>query len=333
MASARVSVIVPCRNEERTIRGLLDALLRQTYPKDKLEVIIADGRSTDRTRQVIEAFIQEHPELRVEVVDNPNRNIPAALNRAIQAASGEVLLRLDAHAVPDEDYVEQSLESLDATGAANVGGLWRIVPLARGWMARSIAAAAGHLLGAGDARYRTSGRAGPVDTVPFGAFKREWVEKIGAFDESLLTNEDYEFNLRLRNAGGVVWFDPAIQSVYYARPNLSQLARQYARYGFWKARMIRRYPRSLRWRQALPPLFVGALMSLVFLSIPYPGVRMPLALLAAGYAGALLTAGILQAVTQRDLALLPGLPIALATMHLSWGAAFLWGLVTPWEED
>jgi GT2 family glycosyltransferase len=186
-------------------------------------------------------------------------------------------------------------------------------------------------LGAGDARYRTSGRAGPVDTVPFGAFRRGWVEKVGAFDESLLTNEDYEFNLRLRNAGGVVWFDPAIQSVYYARPTLSQLARQYARYGFWKARMISRYPRSLRWRQALPPLFVGTLLLITILSILFPGARTPTALLAAGYAGALIAAGSLRALFRRDLALLLGLPLALAVMHLSWGASFLWGLVAPWE--
>jgi succinoglycan biosynthesis protein ExoA len=325
----RVSVLVPCYNERRTIGLLLKAIWNQSYPRADIEVIIADGMSTDGTRDVIESFTLEHPKLNVRVIDNPDRIIPAALNRAVEAASGEVLLRMDAHAVPDENYVEQSVRTLQATGAANVGGLWRIAPSGSGWMARAIAAAASHPLGAGDARYRTSGAAGPVDTVPFGAFPLAWIARVGRFDERLLTNEDYEFNLRLRNAGGVVWFDPAIQSVYYARPNLTQLARQYARYGFWKARMIRRYPRSIRWRQVLPPLFVGMLLLLILLSVPFSMARTLLTVCAGGYFGVLVVAGLLQALTRRDPTQLLGLPLSLATMHLSWGASFLWGLVSP----
>src|SRR3989304_7761914 len=122
-----------------------------------------------------------------------------------------------------------------------------------GGMARPIAAAASPPLGAGDAGYRVGSQAGEVDTVPFGAFRREWLERVGGYDESLQTNEDYELNVRLRRAGGKIWFDPSIRSVYYARSDLAQLWRQYYRYGFWKARMLLRYPGSIRWRPALPP--------------------------------------------------------------------------------
>lgn len=324
-----VSVLVPCYNERRTIGLLLEAIWNQSYPRADIEVIIADGMSTDGTRDVIQFFALEHPELNLRVIDNPDRIIPAALNRAVDAARGEVLLRLDAHAVPDENYVEQSVQTLQATGAANVGGVWRIEPSGSGWIARAIAVAAGHPLGAGDARYRTSGAAGPVDTVPFGAFPRMWIGRVGPFNEKLLTNEDYEFNLRVRRAGGVIWFDPAVQSIYYARANLAELMKQYARYGFWKARMIRRYPGSIRWRQALPPLLVLAFLLLGLLSVGLFWAWQLLGLLAAGYAGALLLAGTLESLRRCDLALLPGLPLSLAAMHLSWGSAFLWGLITP----
>ena len=128
-------------------------------------------------------------------------------------------------------------------------------------MAQSIAAAASHPLGVGDALYRHASKASQVDTVPFGAFKRELLALVGFFDESLLTNEDYEFNTRIRKSGGTIWLDPAIRSVYFARPTLAALARQYSRYGFWKWRMLRRYPETLRWRQGLPPLFVLSLLA------------------------------------------------------------------------
>ncbi len=327
---ARISVIIPCYNEVRTIAGLLQALRSQSIGVERLEVVIADGMSEDGTREVIVAFAREHPALNVRVVDNPDRTIPAALNRAIAAARGEVVIRLDAHSVPAPDYVERCLEALERTGAANVGGVWEIRPGADTWIARAIAAAAAHPLGAGDARYRIGGEPGPVDTVPFGAFRREWLERVGPFDETLLTNEDYEFNLRLRRAGGLVWFDPSIRSVYFARPRLRDLARQYLRYGYWKARMVLRYPDSLRWRQVLPPLFVLAALGLAGAALAgVPGAALLFGLQWGGYALALVAAGMLEAGQQRNPALALGMPLALAVMHLCWGLAFLVGLVMP----
>jgi glycosyltransferase involved in cell wall biosynthesis len=322
-----VSVVVPCYNEAQTIGLLLEAVRRQTYPLADLEVVIADGMSTDDTREVVRSFAQLHPELAIRLVDNPDRIIPAALNRAIEQARGEVIVRLDAHSIPRPDYIRRCLNALEETGAANTGGVWEIRPSTERWIARSIAAAAAHPLGAGDARYRYGGEAGKVDTVPFGTFRREWIDRVGPFDESLPTNEDYEFNVRLRQAGGTIWFDPSIRSVYFTRGNLVSLARQYLRYGYWKARMLIRHPRTLRWRQGLPGLFVLLLLALVGAAPFSSPLRALLAVYLGTYTAVTLTAGVVEAIRRRDPALILGFPLALWTMHIAWGAAFLWGLV------
>jgi succinoglycan biosynthesis protein ExoA len=323
----KVSVIVPCFNEQRTIGSLLQAIHDQTYPLMDIEVIIADGMSTDGTREVIREFSEEHPNLSIHLIDNPARIIPAALNKAIRAANGEVLVRLDAHSIPDRDYIERCLVVLENTGSANVGGMWQIRPSGDGWMARSIAVAASHPLGAGDARYRTGGEAGEVDTVPFGAFQREWVDRVGFFDETLLTNEDYEFNVRLRRAGGVIRFDPTIRSAYFARSDFPSLARQYVRYGYWKARMLRRYPGSLRWRQAIPPLFVLTLILLGFVALLWNPARLLIAVQLSLYALLVFLVGAVRSLQQGDWGILVGFPLAVWTMHFAWGGAFLWSVL------
>ncbi len=322
-----VSVIIPCYNEESTISLLLDAIRRQTYPRHLLEVIIADGGSTDHTRERIAAFQHSHPDLNVRVIDNPKRIIPAALNRAIAESTGEIILRLDAHCIPAEDYIERSVHNLNKGAGDNVGGLWIIQPGSRDWVGCSIAAAAANPLGVGDARYRYSREPGEVDTVPFGAFRRTLIEKIGGYDETLLTNEDYEFNTRIRQSGGRIYFDPEIKSVYYARPNLPSLARQYWRYGYWKWRMLRRYPRSLRWRQLLPPMFVAAVVLMLILSMFSGVARLILVGLLAIYALALIVSAIFEAVQKRQWFLAIGVPLAIATMHFCWGLGFLVSMI------
>ena len=322
-----ISVIIPCYNEQSTIGLLLEAVVAQTTPRQEMEVVIADGMSTDQTRQRIQEFQERRPELRVQIVDNPQRNIPAGLNCAIRAATGEFIVRLDAHCVPRPDYVERCVKALQLGIGDNVGGVWEIRPGGDGWQSRSIAIAAAHPLGVGDARYRYTDRAGYVDTVPFGAFRREMAQRIGLFDESLLTNEDYEFNVRLRQAGGKVWLDPEIRSIYFARSGLGALARQYWRYGFWKARMLRRYPATVRWRQALPPVFVVSRGFWAGLAVVLPVTGWVFVLELATYGLILLAAGIRLGLQKKDLALIFGVPLAIATMHISWGSAFLWSLI------
>jgi succinoglycan biosynthesis protein ExoA len=322
-----VSVIIPCYNEQETIVKLLTAIYTQTFPRVDLEVVIADGMSTDGTRAQIAAFSDSHADLHIAVTDNLTRSIPASLNCAIRESQGEIILRLDAHSMPYPDYIQRSVADLQAGLGENVGGVWEIQPGAQTWVAQSIATAASHPLGVGDALYRHAARAAQVDTVPFGAFKREILALIGFFDETLLTNEDYEFNARIRKSGGRIWLDPAIRSVYFARPTLAKLARQYTRYGFWKWRMLRRYPETLRWRQALPPFFVLSLIIGAALAIFLPIFRFLLAAEIFIYLIALAAAGVQSAVRQKKIHLLIGLPLAIATMHFTWGAGFLWSMI------
>ncbi len=318
--TATVSIIVPCYNEEKTIRTLLDAILAQTYPLEKLDVVIADGFSEDRTREEIAAFQAANPSLNLRLVDNPKRIIPAGLNTAIRASRGEILVRLDAHSAPQPDYITLCVQALQEGRGDNVGGVWDIRPGAAGCAAASIAAAAAHPLGVGDALYRHAVQAQEVDTVPFGAFRRALLDEIGYFDESLLANEDYEFNTRIRQAGGIVWLDPAIRSVYFSRPTYRALAKQYFNYGYWKWQMLRRYPKSLRWRQALPPLLVLSLIILFVLSFFSPFFSFLLGLEIFAY----LLILFLAALQKKRL----GLPFAIATMHISWGSGLLRGVLS-----
>jgi glycosyltransferase involved in cell wall biosynthesis len=322
-----VSIIIPCYNEQDTIRKLLEAVYAQTFPRADLEIVIADGRSTDGTRTEIAAFADTHPDLHIAMADNPIKSIPSALNCALKETHGEIIVRLDAHSVPYPDYIERCVADLLAGLGENVGGIWEIHPGAPTWIAQSIAVAASHPLGVGDALYRHAGKASLVDTVPFGAFKREILALIGFFDETLLTNEDYEFNARIRQSGGKVWLDPAIRSVYFARPSLSALARQYSRYGFWKWRMLRRYPETLRWRQALPPLFVLSLLAWAALAIFLPIFRVLFAAQVFVYGFILVAVGIHASIKQKKALLICGLPVAIATMHIAWGAGFLWSMI------
>ncbi len=319
-----VSVIIPCYNEESTIRKLLEALRAQTYPLAKMEVVISDGLSTDATRDVITAFQKEHGDLSVRVVDNQARTIPSGVNQAIRESRGELFVRLDAHSMPIPEYVERCVEAHQTGKGDNVGGVWEIRPGAETWVAESISFAAAHPLGVGDAMYRLNAKAGAVDTVPFGSFRRELIQRIGAFDETLLSNEDYEFNTRVRESGGTVWLDPAIRSVYFSRSTFGKLAAQYWRYGFWKFKMLKRYPHTLRWRQALPPVFVLILLTLSVLSLGAPIARYLLALQLFSYFFVLGLAGLKLAMKTRKGFLIWGLPLAIATMHIAWGAGFLW---------
>ncbi|HSG43462.1 MAG TPA: glycosyltransferase family 2 protein [Anaerolineales bacterium] len=324
----KVSIIVPCYNEQATIRLLLDAVCEQTFPVSDMEVLIADGMSTDNTRDEIAKFQKENPDMDVRIVDNPLRSIPSAVNRAIENSRGEIIVRLDAHSKPYPDYVERCVTALEENCGDNVGGVWEIYPGADTWIARSIAVAAAHPLGVGDALYRHAKHAAEVDTVPFGSFTRELVDRIGYFDESLLTNEDYEFNTRIRNAGGRIWLEPSIRSIYFARSSLRELMKQYWRYGYWKWRMLRRYANTLRWRQALPPLFVLSMLVLASLSLFIHPIGWILAIQIFGYLIVLLLVGLQVGIRDQKSYLWVGLPLAISVMHISWGSGFLWSILT-----
>ena len=322
-----VSIIVPCYNEKNHIQLLLDAIYAQTYPIAKMEVVIADGRSTDGTRTIISEWCDKHQDLKLNLVENEKQTIPTALNRAIENASGEVIIRLDAHSHPYPDYVARTVSALEAGVAENVGGIWEIKPGANTWIARSISIAASHPLGVGDALYRHGKKAAYVETVPFGGFRRRLWESLGGFDESLLTNEDYEFNSRILQSGGRIWCDPEIRSIYYSRATLGGLIRQYWRYGYWKYRMLIRFPKTIRWRQALPPVFVGSLITGFLLSWN-PLIAMLLVVELLLYSIILMIVGLVLSLQHNQPFLLIGIPASIASMHIAWGSGFLWSLAT-----
>ncbi len=292
-----------------------------------MEVIVADGLSDDDSRARILAFSQAHPGLRVTVIDNPGRTAPAALNVAWRAARGEFVLRMDGHALPRADYVERCVGLLEASAVEGVGGAWDILPGAPGIIAAGIAVAAAHPLGAGGARYRSGGAPGDVDTVPFGAYRRSTIQRLGGFNEAVPVNEDYEFNYRLRQSGGRLLFSPDIRSTYLARPTLAALVRQYYRYGVQKTAMLSFHPGALRIRQAAPALWVAALAALGLAAIFSPAARLLLTLLIALYALMLLGAGVERAMAMKQAGLSWAIPLALASMHLAWGAGFWLGWV------
>jgi len=328
-----VSVIVPCYNEQATITLLLNALVQQTYPLHDLEVIIADALSEDQTRQKISEFQSANPQLSIRVLDNPKRTIPSAVNIAIKAAEGSYIVRLDAHCIPRPDYIERCVQALKSDSNRVVGGVWNIQPSQPSPIARAIATAAAHPLGVGDAHYRHTQKAQFTDTVPFGSFHRKLIDRVGFYDETLLSNEDYEFNTRVRQAGGKIWLDPQISSVYFARGDLASLARQYFRYGFWKHCMLRRYPRTLRWRQALPPLFVLILALSLVGSLFFPPLLVVFGLILGVYLLVLIIVGIGLSIQKKDGFLWIGFPLAVAVMHNAWGSGFLWSFLSRCYEQ
>jgi glycosyltransferase involved in cell wall biosynthesis len=311
-----VSIVIPVRNEAVSIEATLDSCVRQTYG-GSLEVIVADAMSDDGTRDIVERFGDTHAVL---LVDNVDLVTPAGLNRAIAASHADVIVRCDAHSVLPSRYVKDAVHTLAASGAANVGGIQRaigVTPTQRG-----IAAAMTNPLGVGDAKFHRGGSAGPVDTVYLGVYPRAVLEEVGGFDESLTRNQDYELNVRIRDAGYTVWFEPRLVVDYQPRSSLRALWRQYNEYGRWKRTVIGMHPSSLRARQAAPPLLVVGLgCSLLLLATPLRRIG---AATIGAYGAALGIAGIYEAVRTRDAAALLSTP-AIGVMHVSWGLGFLVG--------
>jgi GT2 family glycosyltransferase len=292
-------------------------------------VVIADGMSTDKTRDAIEVFADNHKELNIRVVDNPKRHIPAALNTAINASTGQYIVRLDAHCIPERTYVARCIAHLKNDTAENIGGVWIIEPGDTTPIARAIAVAASNVIGTGNAAYRQAGSdEGFSDTVPFGSYKRSLFDKIGPYDERLLSNEDYDLNVRIRKAGGQVYLDPNIQCIYFARTTLKSLAKQYWRYGFWKVKMLSKYPDSIRWRQALPPLFVLSLAVLLSISIFMPVCLLLTAALLSLYL-AMVAISVVIDKRSENLTFMEKIlsTAAVITMHFSWASGFLVSLV------
>jgi glycosyltransferase involved in cell wall biosynthesis len=313
-----VDVVIPVRNEAASLPGVIAAVLAQDYPGE-LSVVLGVAPSTDGT-EAVAATLSEAAVGHVEVrmVANPAGTTPAGLNAAIRAGHGEVIVRVDGHAELSPGYIRRAVETLRRTAAVNVGGIQRAVGASR--FEQAVAAAMSSKFGTGDATFHYGGTEGPTDTVYLGVFDRRALEAVGLFDERLIRNQDYELNIRLRDAGGIVWFDPQLEVRYRPRGSLRALARQYFEYGHWKRVVLRQHPGSLRWRQAVPPIATAAVAAASLAGLWWrPALFVP-----AGYATAVVAAA---ARTPLPISGKARLLAIFPAMHLSWGAGFLSALV------
>lgn len=312
-----VTVIMPVRNEAHFIRQSLGAVLAQDYPADRLEILVVDGDSTDHTVTLVHDMAGD--DTRVRVLHNPDLLQTHALNLALEAARGDIIVRVDGHTIIAPDYVRQCVYHLRTTGADAVGGPLRstgTTPLSR-------AIAVGYCSPFGvPSRYRISRRAEYVDHVFLGAWPRELFEHIGKFNPGLTVNEDYEFHYRVRKAGGRIYLSPDIASEYHGRRTLGGLALQYFRYGADKFRMVRQHPSSIRPRQLVAPTFVAALVGGVLLAPLHRWIKRLWQVMIVCYALVNLTASLREAACRDDRSLAIRLPAVFATMHLSWGSGF-----------
>jgi succinoglycan biosynthesis protein ExoA len=321
-----VSVVMPVRNEATFIRRSLDAVLAQDYPPERMEVMVADGMSTDGTRQIVDSFQTRHPEIRL--IDNAGKIVPTGLNLAIARARGEVIVRVDGHCEIADDYVRRCIEHLLNDGVDGVGG--PLETIGETSLARVIAIAMSSRFGVGGAAFRTKTETMLTDTVAFPAYRRSMIERAGPFDEELVRNQDDEYNYRLRKMGATLLLAADVRCRYYSRSSLSSLGRQYFQYGYWKVRVLQKHSGQMQPRQFVPPIFVGACLVFLLLLPLTPVAGYLLAAAVGSYAIANITASILS-LRKTKYKLLPLMPVVFATIHISYGLGFLTGLVRFWK--
>lgn len=262
MQRVRVSVIVPIRNEERLIAACLHSVLDQTYSAEKYEILVVDGRSSDRSREIVEELQRKYGNVRC--LDNPAGIAPAAMNIGIRNAAGEFIVRADGHTLYPSDYIENCVKYLQETGADNVGGPCRTVPSDDTFGAKIVAAILTNPFGVGDSRFRTGRFEGFVDTVPFGAFRRELFDRVGMYDEKLVRNQDNELNARIRSAGGKIYQTPALTTEYHPVGNVAALLQQTYKTSQWHIFSVRQNVSAMGLRHFVPAAFV--LLLSVFLA-------------------------------------------------------------------
>lgn len=319
-----VSVIMPVRNEADFITRSLGAVLNQDWPANKMEVIVADGMSTDKTRELVQSLMQQRANL--TLVDNPGKIAPTGLNAACRAARGEIIIRVDGHCEIAPDYIRRCVEHLRQQPEIDcVGG--PIETIGNSYVSQAIALGMSSVFGVGGSPFRTLvGKTLLVDTVAFPAYRRSIMQQAGEFDEELVRNQDDEYSYRLRKLGAKILLAADVHVRYYSRGSLASLWRQYYQYGFWKVRVLQKHPLQMRLRQFAPPLFVAALLLSALLALFSASGWLLLALLAGSYLVANLSASLVVA-TQSGWQYLCVLPVVFAILHLSYGFGFLIGFI------
>jgi len=322
-----VSVLIPIRNEGYYISQCLQAVSQQDYPSDRFEILISDGLSTDNTKALVAEWMKN--DHRIRLFDNPQKIVPTGMNRLIPQAKGEILIRVDGHCVIAPDYVSNCVSHLQEDGVDGVGGPMHSI--GEDLVSQVTALAMSSKFGVGNSSFRTeSGVTKLADTVPFPAYTRAIIEKVGLYDEELVRNQDDEYNYRIREAGGKILLAEDVKSEYYSRGSLKKLWKQYFQYGFWKVRVLQKHPRQMSLRQFVPLAFVLALILTLLLSFLAPwGWKVLLAFFGT-YLLTNLSASVVTGFGQgvKKLFLLP---LTFSIIHFSYGLGFVVGLFKFWN--
>jgi len=323
-----VSIIIPCRNEEDYIIPCLDSILAQDYPKDRLEILVADGMSTDRTKQLLLDYVKNHPT--VHCFDNPKKIVTMGLNILIKKANGDLIARMDAHTKFPTDYISKCVRYSQEHKVDNVGGIIITLPGNDSLSAQAIALAMSSQFGVGNSYFRTGVKEPRlVDTVPFGCYRREVFDKIGLFDEDMVRSQDAEFNLRLIKSRGKILLAPDIISHYYARNSFKKMITMYAQYGYFKSLSAAKLGQIMGIRQMIPALFVSSLALLIAGSLIYK----PLIWLLILDLGLYLSANLFfsyKISSSKNFTIFPLLIWAFILIHFTFGFNYLRGIFDFW---
>lgn len=321
-----VSVICPIYNEEKYIAKCIESIVQQDYPKDKLEILFVDGMSTDHTREIIEQYTKEYPYIRI--IDNPDKVVPHAMNRGIMASTGDVIIRLDAHAVYPTNYFSKLVEGLHQHQADNVGAQCRTLPVNQSTTSIAIAEALASSFGVGNAMFRigiTEDMA--TDTVPFGCFKRSIFENVGLYDTELIRNQDDELNARIINHGGKIVLLAGLEFDYYARDSYAKLFKMYYQYGLYKPLVNKKLGSPATLRQFIPPVFVMDLVLGAILSICIPIIGLLYGVVILLYLAAGMILGIKMAKKHQSALLVLAMPFTFFILHFSYGIGYIHGII------
>ena len=319
-STSMVSVVIAARDEARQIRACLEALADQHYPSHRLEIIVADGSSTDATRDIVRAFAERDP--RVRLIDNPARVTPAGLNAAIAASRGDFIVWMSGHALANEEHVADCVAGLLRTEAWAIGGA-----ISRTWKTSRQEAnglATSSPFGVGDAVHNYADEGRWVETAFPGAWPRWVFERVGLFDPELRRNQDDELSYRIRQAGGRIWYDPSIRVAYTPRPTLLALASQYRQYGCYKVRVFQKHPRAIRWRHLAPGALVVYLLAAPVVILALPAL---LPVVATGYLAYGTFVVLAVARIRREAATRRQLASSLIGIHLGYGLGLIQGML------
>ncbi len=321
-----VSIIIPCLNEVKHIRDVLDSILAQRYPLDSLEVLIADGLSKDGTREIIAEYSRKQPFIRL--LDNPTKSESIGMNIGIRHSRGDIILRMDAHTTYDLSYVPMCVKALREYDADIVGGIWKTVPQEDTLLGKAISQAVSNRFGVGNAYYRTDEIKEPryVDGVPYGAFWKAYIEKIGLYDERFHRSEDAELYNRVRRAGGKILLVPGIIAYYRARSNLKSFSRHIFANGYLITNYLKIGVVAFYWRHLVPLFFVSAVLASAALAIVHPMFLWILLGTLGAYYLANLLVSLRVTASQRDPRYLVMMPLVFTMLHWSYGLGSLWGL-------